>query len=264
MPRGALRIGTSGWEYDHWVGPLYSQGLPRAQWFGRFAEIFDTVEVNNTFYNLPGASTFDRWREQAPEGFLYALKFSRYGTHMKKLKDPEGPIGKFLDVAERLDAHLGPILVQLPPKWRADPERLDAFLKAAPKRRRWAIEFRDPSWLTDGVFDILRAHGAALVIHDMLDDHPREMTADWVYLRYHADHYQGAYSHQFLTAEAQRFADWLRDDVDVYVYFNNDEAGHAVRNAQELRRYVEHALGSRATTGSGGPPCSAGECGEAL
>jgi uncharacterized protein YecE (DUF72 family) len=236
--RGELRIGTSGWQYDHWNERFYPPDLRKSEWFGFYAEHFDTVEVNNTFYHLPDAATFDQWKEAAPGGFRYAVKFSRYGSHLKKLKDPADGIGKFLDRAERMGALLGPILVQLPPHWGADVERLDAFLKSAPRRHRWAVEFRDESWLCDEVFDVLRNRGAALCIHDMIADHPRKITADWAYLRFHGKHYGGSYSHQALTAEAKRIKALLADGRDVYAYFNNDQHGYAVKNAIDLRRYA--------------------------
>lgn len=232
------RIGTSGWQYDHWEGRFYPEDLSRDEWFGYFGDHFDTVEVNNTFYHLPDASTFDDWREAAPEGFLYVLKFSRYGTHLKYLKDPEDTIGLFMERARRLGGHLGPILVQLRPNWHVNAERLEGFLQAAPEDQRWALEFRDETWFCDEVFDLLREHGAALCIHDMIEDHPREITADWVYLRYHGADTWGEYSTQKLTAEARRVKDYLADGLDVYAYFNNDANAWSVSNALDLRRYV--------------------------
>lgn len=234
------RIGTSGYQYDHWRDVFYPAGLAKSHWFGHYAEYFDTVEINNTFYHLPALSTFDSWREEAPEGFCYALKYSRYGSHLKRLKEPQASLDKFLEGAQRLEARLGPILVQLPPHWGANPERLDAFLEAAPNRHRWAVEFRDPDWLCEEVYTVLRRHSAALCIHDMISDHPRLLTTDWVYLRYHGDHYRGSYTPQFLTAQAGLIREWIDGGHDVYAYFNNDEAGHAVANALDLKRYLEN------------------------
>lgn len=235
---GRLRIGTSGYHYDHWAGVFYPESLPRSRWFEHYAARFDTVEINNTFYRLPGASTFDDWRERAPDGFLYALKFSRYGTHLKHLKDPAETVGNFLEVARRLDDRLGPILVQLPPGWRADPGRLRGFLAAAPADLRWAVEVRDPSWLCPQVYEVLREAGAALCIHDMIEDHPQQLTARWTYLRYHGRDCAGGYAHQKLAAEADRIARRLAEGTDVYAYFNNDVGGHAISDAADLRRYV--------------------------
>jgi len=236
--RGRLRVGTSGYQYDHWRGLLYPKGLAKRRWFAHYASRFDTVEINNTFYQLPGEHTFDAWREEAPEGFCFALKFSRYGSHLKHLKQPEDTIGRFLERARRLGDTLGPILVQLPPRWSPDLARLEAFLQAAPRDRRFAVEFRDPRWLCEPVYEILRRHGAALCVHDLVEKHPREITADWTYLRFHGERYAGSYSHQFLTAEALRIRRSLARGLDVYAYFNNDLGGHAVRNARDLRRYV--------------------------
>lgn len=234
--KGRPRIGTSGYQYDHWRGVFYPQEMRKAEWFAHYAEQFDTVEINNTFYHLPAASAFDDWHDRAPSGFRYALKFSRYGTHLKKLRDPADSIGNFVERADRLQAYLGPVLVQLPPKWKAEPDRLRAFLDAAPKRVRWAIEFRDESWLCKAVFKVLRDAGAALCIHDLIDDHPREVTADFVYLRYHGNHYQGSYAEDFLAAEADHIAGFLDRGLDVYAYFNNDQKGYAVKNATFLKR----------------------------
>ena len=236
--RGALRIGTSGYHYDHWKGVFYPEELSKAEWFSYYARNFDTVEINNTFYRLPESETFEAWRRQAPTGFCYALKFSRYGSHILRLKKPRDTIRRFLKRADRLGELLGPILVQLPPNWKANPERLHAFLKAAPKDHRWAIEFRDPRWLCEEVFTILARHNAALCIHDMIDGHPRRITADWVYLRFHGDHYSGSYSSEKLRAEARWIRQQLGDGKDAFVYFNNDAQGYAVQNAADFRRYA--------------------------
>lgn len=232
------RIGTSGYQYDHWQPVFYPENLAKDDWFTYYAKQFDTVEINNTFYHLPEAATFDRWHDQAPPNFRYALKFSRYGTHMKKLKDPENILGKFLNRAERLKTFLGPILIQLPPRWKPDAGRLAAFLEKAPRRHRWAVEFRDPRWLTDEIFRVLETHQAALCIHDMIENHCRRLTTDWTYLRFHGLQYAGSYSRQSLSF----WEDWinkrLSEKKDVYAYFNNDAEGHAVKNALELRQYV--------------------------
>ena len=236
--RGKLRIGTSGYQYNHWRGVFYPGDIPKKRWFAYYASRFDTVEINNTFYRLPQAQTFEVWREQAPEDFCYALKFSRYGSHLKRLQDPQEPIERFLDRASRLRGFLGPILVQLPPRWRPEPERLAAFLKAAPGNYRWALEFRDPRWLCDEVYAILRSAAAALCIHDLIVDHPRPLTADWVYLRFHGVGYGGGYTCQALTAHARQIEQYLANGLDVFVYFNNDVHGYAVQNAADLRRHV--------------------------
>ncbi|WP_018952529.1 DUF72 domain-containing protein [Thioalkalivibrio sulfidiphilus] len=236
VPQGRLRIGTSGYQYQHWAGCFYPAELPRRDWFAHYAGFFDTVEINNTFYRLPGADTFEHWRVQAPAGFVYALKFSRYGSHLKHLKDPDRTIGRFLAAAEHLGEHLGPILVQLPPRWRADVPRLDAFLACAPRQHRWAVEFRDPDWLRDEVFEVMKRHGAALCIHDLIPGHPEVLTTDWTYLRFHGGPDGGAYRNAILSARARQVRSLLMAGKDVYAYFNNDIAGHAVRNALTLKR----------------------------
>jgi uncharacterized protein YecE (DUF72 family) len=235
--RGRARIGTSGYQYDHWRGVFYPGELPRQRWFEHYARHFDVVEINTTFYGLPSAATFEAWRDAAPDGFLYALKFSRYGSHMKCLKSPAAAIGKFMRPASRLKDHLGPILVQLKPHWAVDVGRLRGFLERT-DGTRWAVEFRDRTWLCAEVFDLLREHNAALCIHDMLDDHPYEITADWVYLRFHGDHYHDGYSRGFLAAQADRIAGHLAVGLDVFAFFNNDAEGQAVRNALDLKAYV--------------------------
>ncbi len=173
---GKLRIGTSGYQYDDWRGRFYPKTLPKSAWFAHYAEHFDAVEINATFYRLPEAATFERWRDAAPKGFCYALKFSRYGTHLKRLKDAADTIGLFIERARLLGPSLGPILVQLPPRWRVNVARLAAFLEAAPKQYRWAVEFRDPSWLCEDIYALLRKHRAALCIHDLIEQHPRVRT----------------------------------------------------------------------------------------
>ncbi|MFW5870485.1 MAG: DUF72 domain-containing protein [Candidatus Sumerlaeota bacterium] len=240
MPNGKLFIGCSGYQYGHWKGCFYPDDLPKGKWLDYYQDHFDTVEINNSFYQLPDKKTFDSWREQAAEKFTFTLKFSRYGTHMKKLKDPEEPIEKFLDHATHLGSHIGAILVQLPPNWNSNPERLDGFLSAAPDRHRWAVEFRDESWLNEENFEILERYNAALCIHDIIPDHPRRQTADWSYWRFHGDPPGESYSHQHLSARADEIAAEMQDGRDVYAYFNNDKKGYALQNASQLRRYLKN------------------------
>jgi len=238
---GRARIGTSGWQYRDWRGRFYPADLPLEGWLGHYAARFDTVEVNNTFYNLPTAAVFARWASRVGDDFRFALKLSRFATHYKRLRDPEEPLALFLERAAPIEAKLGPILVQLPPHWKADLPRLAAFLAAAPRRLRWVIEFRDASWLSDDIYACLSEHGAALCVHDLLPDHPRVVTVDWVYLRFHGTKakYAGGYSPQYLAARAKEIRADLGRGRDVYAYFNNDLEGHALEDARNLRRYVE-------------------------
>jgi uncharacterized protein YecE (DUF72 family) len=234
-----LYIGTSGYQYDHWRGVFYPTDLPKSQWLNFYARHFLTVEINNTFYRLPAPPVFDTWRASVPAGFTYALKFSRYGSHRKKLKDPRQLVRLFMDRARRLGPRLGPILVQLPPHWGVNRERLDAFLRATSRRARWVLEFRDPSWLCQPIFEALTRHQAALCWHDLLPDHPRRLTAEFTYLRFHGHDYGGCYSAAQLRGQARRIRAYLAQGVDVYAYFNNDAQGYAIRNALDLRRYLE-------------------------
>jgi uncharacterized protein YecE (DUF72 family) len=236
--QGRLRVGTSGYQYDHWQGVLYPKDIPKKAWFAYYATHFDTVEINNTFYHLPSASAFEAWRAQAPRGFCYALKFSRYGSHLKRLKDPSEPIQRFLERAGRLGKFLGPVLVQLPPRWRVDVARLAGFLAAAPSDYRWAIEFRDPRWLCEEVFAVLEGHNTALCIHDLIANHPLRITADWLYLRFHGVKQGGNYPSRDLLAQAGRIKQYLADGMDVFAYFNNDAHGYAAHNAADLKRYL--------------------------
>src|SRR5262245_49411835 len=172
MACGEARVGCSGWLYTDWRGAVYPADLPQKDWFAWYATKFDTVELNTTFYRLPTAKAVERWRDAAPPGFLYATKLGSFASHRKRLRDPSSWLASHLDRVERLGSTLGPTLVQLPPRWRRDTARLDDFLDAAPRRLRWAVELRDPSWLHDDVFEVLARHGAALCIHDLLPDHP--------------------------------------------------------------------------------------------
>jgi len=237
---GKLWIGTSGYQYPHWKGHFYPGDMPSTHWFAYYARHFDCVEINNTFYRLPRAPVFDGWRKAAPPGFRYALKYSRYGSHLKRLKDPRKHLPKFMRRARRLKGVLGPVLVQLPPRFHADAQRLDGFLAAVPRGgAQWVMEFRDPSWLNEAVYRVLERYRAALCIHDLLPDHPRRLTAGCTYLRFHGRRYGGGYSHQYLSAQARRIRDWLAGGIDVYAFFNNDRGGHAVRNALDLKRYLD-------------------------
>lgn len=238
MTRGLLQVGTSGYQYRHWRGPFYPPELRQADWFAFYCRNFGTVEINNTFYHLPEANTFEHWREAAPADFRYALKFSRYGSHLKRLKEPERSVPHFVSRARRLGDRLGPVLVQLPGNWRPDTTRLQGFLDALPDDIRWAMEFRDPRWYSEPVLALLERYRVAIVEHDMLDERPPRATAGWRYLRFHGDHYQGDYSPQFLTARARDIRRSLRAGHDVYAYFNNDADARAPINAAQLRRYV--------------------------
>jgi uncharacterized protein YecE (DUF72 family) len=247
---GEARVGCSGWIYKDWRGRFYPEDLPQRRWFEHYATVFDTVEINNTFYRLPPQSTVEAWAAQAPPGFVYAIKLGQFGTHRKKLRDAVTWMPNHLDRAERFGATLGPTLVQLPPRWKRNVDRLEEFLAEAPARFRWALEIRDPSWLHEDVFAVLRAHGVALCIHDLCADHPWELTTDWTYLRFHGPNaltnaYWGRYGPDRLEPVAEQMRAWLRDGIDVYAYFNNDWQGHAIHDARWLRDAVLAARSAR-------------------
>jgi uncharacterized protein YecE (DUF72 family) len=236
-----MRVGTSGWYYDHWKEVFYPAGLVKGKWFEHYAQHFDTVEVNNTFYHLPKEQTIQRWHEIAPKGFLYAVKANRYITHIKKLKDTSEPLERFFERVNLLKGRLGPVLYQLPPGLHKDLDLLGHFIKLLPKRKTAVFEFRHKSWYENDTFELLRKLGVAFCIHDMPgNESPREITGDAIYIRFHgtAGRYAGNYSQSAL----QNWATWLKDQAKsaraIYAYFNNDIHGHAIKNAKQLREQL--------------------------
>jgi uncharacterized protein YecE (DUF72 family) len=241
---GSLRVGCSGWSYKDWRGIVYPAELPQRRWFEYYQQLFDTVELNSTFYRLPSQATVDGWASAAEPGFVFSVKLGAFGSHRMKLSDAATWLPNHLDRVRRLGHHVGPTLVQLPPRWKRNAARLDEFLTVAPRSIRWAIELREPSWLHDDVFDVLRQHDAALCIHDLLPDHPFQLTTGWTYLRFHGPRaldrpYHGSYGRTRLGAWATKIDHVLDAGRDVYAYFNNDWFGHAVHDASHLRRLLE-------------------------
>ena len=234
-------VGTSGWNYKHWRGRFYPEKMPVARWFEHYAQHFDTVEINNTFYRLPLAETFAAWREQAPPGFLYAVKASRFLTHMKKLQDPADPLERILGRARELKQHLGPVLYQLPPRWKKNIDRLREFCSQLPTDLLHVLELREPSWLDQDVYDTLSEFGVCLCIHDILPDHPRVVTAPAVYVRFHG--MTGKYAGSYTRPTLRRWATWMQEHRDagrdVYAYFNNDHEAQAIYNALTLRELLQ-------------------------
>jgi uncharacterized protein YecE (DUF72 family) len=234
-----VRIGCSGWNYGHWRERVYAKGLPPRRWLEYYATLFDTVEVNTTFYRLPTRSAVAGWVEQTPKSFLFTVKASRYLTHIKRLTDMESGVARFYERIEPLvqSGKLGPVLWQLPANFRRNDERLASALEHLPQGRH-CLEFRHESWFEDDVYALLRQRGVALVI----GDNPRrpfqthELTADWTFIRFHYGHRgrNGNYSERELEEWRRRIAAW-RSRVDVYAYFNNDWEGYAVKNAVWLR-----------------------------
>jgi uncharacterized protein YecE (DUF72 family) len=242
---GGVRVGCSGWQYRDWRGVLYPAGVPQSRWLERYAEEFDTVEVNSTFYRLASRDAVERWVQQTPEDFLFALKASRYLIHMKKLRDIEQGIGRFYERIEPLTGtpKMGPVLWQLPEWFKRDDATLAAALDALPAGRH-CFEFRDPTWFCDEVYDLLRRHDVALAIGDRPDRpwQPFVLTTDWTFVRFHYGHRgrRGNYSESELRDWADRLADAARE-ASVLAYFNNDWEGFAVRNARSLRAMLTRA-----------------------
>ncbi len=236
-----VHIGTSGWHYGHWKGPFYPRFTASKDFLKYYCQKFHTTEINNSFYKLPESPTLKAWKDAVPPNFIFAAKASRYITHMKKLKDPEESLAKFMERITELGEKLGPILFQLPPRWSFNAERLRAFLAALPEKFRYALEFRDPRWINDETFQALADRGAAFCIYDIAGYlSPKEVTADFVYLRLHGPDgaYAGSYDRQTLAGWAGAISGWTGQGKDVFCYFDNDQAGYAAQNALELQEML--------------------------
>lgn len=232
-----LRIGTSGWNYGHWRGIFYPQGLKQSAWLEFYSRTFDSVEINVTFYRLPKPEYVTNWDRAVPEDFLFSVKGSRYLTHIKRLGETGEPLDRFFDIMDLLGEKAGPILWQLPPAMKRNNDRLAAFAGALPSGRRHVFEFRHESWYCQEVYDILDNAGAALCVPvrpEIKSDIVQ--TAPWMYFRFHCGEEGGL----FTTREIKKWAVALRQfkdaGADIYAYFNNDWQGFALRNAQELRK----------------------------
>ena len=236
-----IRIGTSGWYYEHWKELFYPADMPKSKWFEYYAGYFDTVEINNTFYHLPKEQSVQRWEKIAPEGFVYAVKANRFITHIKKLKDAGESLKLFFDRINILKNNFGPVLYQLPPSLHIDFDRLEAFLKLLPKRNSAVFEFRHKSWYCDDTYELLKKFGSGLCIHDMPGkESTRVITADIIYIRFHGttERYSGSYPKSVL----QDWSKWLRERAkearSIYIYFNNDAHAHAIKNAIQLKELI--------------------------
>ena len=240
-------VGTSGWQYRHWRVGFYPLDVPQRRWLEYYAGQFDTVENNASFYRLPARETFEQWRARTPAGFVMAVKASRYLTHVRRLREPAEPVRRMLDAFAGLGDKLGPVLIQLPPRMRADPELLDQALSHFPPGMRVAVEPRDASWWTDGIREVLTARGAALCWADRAGEPvtPLWRTAGWGYLRFHegtADPWP-RYPDQALRVWAERAAGAWPDPAPVYAYFNNDQNGAAVLDAATFAELAAEAAG---------------------
>lgn len=233
-------VGTSGWHYDHWRGVFYPDCLPKSHWLEHYSRYFNSVEINGSFYRLPSEKAVREWRDATPNGFQFAIKVSRYITHMKKLKEVDDALSVFLDRLAPLGDKLGPVLFQLPPRWGKDADRLEKFLSRLPAEMEWVFEFRDPSWHCDEVYRLLRKYNAAFCVFDLAGfTSPVAVTADFAYLRLHGpgEAYCGRYGETGLHPWLQ----WLEEQKNLsraYVYFDNDQAGYAVEDAQLFRRLI--------------------------
>lgn len=240
---GQILVGTSGWHYPHWKSLFYPEDVARADWLAFYGERLPGVEVNNSFYRLPEASTIDEWREATPKGFVFAVKAPRTITHLKKLRNCESSVEGFLVRLERFGTKLGPILFQLPPHWHCNPRRLEEFLGLLPENQRYAFEFRDPTWHTEAVYELLAARNAAFCIYDLgAFTSPLETTANFVYVRLHGpgkEAYSGSYRDPTLRTWAGRVKRWARrEGRDVSVFFDNDQNAYAAKNAARFQTHL--------------------------
>jgi uncharacterized protein YecE (DUF72 family) len=246
VAQGDVLVGTSGWQYDDWRGVLYPPKLPKRLWLQHYAKHYPTVEVNNTFYRLPERSTFERWAAETPPCFVITAKASRFLTHIRRLREPEEPVARLLDRLEGLGDRCGPVLVQLPGDFRVELGRLEETLKAFHKgssgKLRVAVEPRHESWFQPDFYELLSSYDAALCLADRGSRPitPLKATASWGYVRFHAGRANPPphYGRSALRTWAQRIRQLWPSEQDVYVYFNNDTGGWAVRDADELRRLL--------------------------
>jgi uncharacterized protein YecE (DUF72 family) len=236
-----IRIGCSGWNYKHWRERFYPKGLPARRWFEFYAEHFDTVEINNSFYRLPPPQTLDKWREQAPPGFCYAVKANRYITQAKKLLDPEEPLDRMMTAVRHLQDRLGPILYQLPPSLGLNLERLEQFLSVVPPDVVSVFEFRNPSWYVPQTYELLERYGVSFCTHDMPGSTSERIAVGRAaYVRFHGcgGKYWGRYPDDYLLDWAAWMLGQARSGRTVWAYFNNDIDAHAIQDAQTLKSMV--------------------------
>ncbi|MGD2278794.1 MAG: DUF72 domain-containing protein [Candidatus Omnitrophota bacterium] len=239
-----LQIGCSGWNYDHWKGLFYPRESSPSSWFKEYASSFSTVEINNTFYQLPEASTFKKWHDQASPDFIYAVKANRFITHMKKLKDPGKAVKRFLDRALLLKENLGPVLFQLPPHWRVNTERLDHFTDILPEGLQYVFEFREKSWYCEDVYKILSSKKMSLCLHDMKESESPDLFVGPVcYIRFHgsSELYGGKYRVSTLRKRAKLIKEAMSKGKDAYAYFNNDAEANAPKDALRLMKELGHS-----------------------
>ena len=238
-------VGCSGWHYEHWRGLFYPAELPKPEWLSFYARQFTTVELNNSFYKLPSEKAFTTWREPTPGNFIFAVKVSRFITHIKRLRNLGSAVENFLSRAGFLEEKLGPLLYQLPPSMKRNDELLQNFLSLLPPKYQHVVEFRHKSWIDDAVFDILRGHNVGLCVFDMPGfSCPLVATSDFAYVRFHGNKglYSSCYSDEELSQWAQKIAQLGQNIKASYIYFNNDAEAFAVKNAITLRNFLQSLL----------------------
>lgn len=232
-------IGTSGWNYDHWKGTFYPDTLPKSRWLEFYAQIFSTIEVNATFYRQVSQSTFERWRDKTPGGFIWAVKANRFITHIRRLQNVEDSLEKFFSQISVLGEKLGPVLFQLPPSLAFEPHAAEGFFSLLPIGRRYTIEARHESWTGSDVLSLLKKYGIAWCISDTAGRFPylEAITADFVYIRLHGSRklYASLYTEEELEIWAKKIKSWK---IDAYAYFDNDFMGYAPKNAFRLRELL--------------------------
>ncbi|NSL17086.1 DUF72 domain-containing protein [Tatlockia micdadei] len=248
MEKNGLFIGTSGWSYADWKGLFYPNNLRMDELLHFYAGNFNTVELNNSFYKLPTVENVKRWYELTPPDFIFSCKANRYITHMKKLQGTEKNVENLLTVLNHFHEKLGPILFQFPPHWHNNYERLNSFIKNLSKQFNYTFEFRDTSWFSQEIYDLLDANQISLCLYDYRGyQSPEMITAKFVYLRLHGpkqEPYTGSYSEQKLTEYAQKIVSWKKEGRSVYCYFDNDIKSCAPRNASCLKEMAIHLLES--------------------
>lgn len=246
MAAGKIYIGTSGWSYKHWKGIYYPESLPAKEWLTFHAKTYDTTEINNSFYRLPGVEVVKNWAKEVPKEFKFCPKISRFVTHTKRLKEPELTIPRFFEVFDQIKKHLGPVLIQLHPKQKFDSERLQQFLAYLHEHYRdyiFALEPRHETWLTNECYDLMKKYKTAFVISHSGEGIPyaEVVTAKHIYVRFHGpDHlYASGYPKKMLREYADKFERWKNEGHTVWVFFNNDLQGHAIKDSKTLLKMMK-------------------------
>ncbi len=242
MAKNKIYIGTSGWSYDHWHKIFYPKNLSKPEWLRFYSGIFGTVEINASFYHQLSPATYKNWYQAVPKDFIFSVKISRFLTHVKKLNQPRESWQRFINNVRYLKEKLGPILIQLPPNFKVNAEKLEKLLEIIPIKYKLALEVRHQSWFDQEIFAVLKKHQAALVFANSGNwTGPHLLTAKFIYLRLHgsASRYSSNYGVKFLKSLAMKVKRWRRQNLEIYIYFNNDDRAYAVNNAKTLAEYLK-------------------------